>query len=108
MGLAFLKLGYFFNSLMMSPEAARGLCGGGSDRTFRPPPPPHIPILPPLVAGSRSTAVLADRAGTGDKERWEEGGGRERKREREKRRRRMWVMSVPHTGILTGNVGKQK
>lgn len=47
--------------------------------------------MPPLVAGSRST-----------------GGGGEGEREVGKRRRRRWVMSVPHIGILTCNVGKQK
>lgn len=56
---------------MMSPEAAWG--GGGSvvavltvhsDALHLLTHPQH----PPLVAGSRSTAVLADRAGTGHRE----------------------------------------
>lgn len=67
--------------LLLFDEAARGLCGGGSEHTFRPPPPPphipRVPPVPPLVAESRSTAGLADRAGTGDK------GGREGGREEE-------------------------
>lgn len=41
--------------MMMSPEAARGLCGGGSDCTCRPPlhpAPPHIPTYTPSTPSS--------------------------------------------------------
>lgn len=73
------------------------------------PPPhtyPHIPPALPLVAGSRNTAVLADRAGGGG------GGEEEEERGREEERGKMmgWGgmgVSVPHAGVLTGNVGKQ-
>lgn len=61
---------------MMSPEAARGLCRGCSGLTCRPPlrplTHPQMPPVHPLAAGSRSTAVLADRAGT--EEQGEESG----------------------------------
>jgi len=72
-------MGLFFYTLMLSPEAAvgggRGLCGGGSDRTLHLLTYPHYP---PLVAGSRSTAVVAER---GHNKGWE--GRRERKEEEE-------------------------
>lgn len=55
--------------MMRSPEAVRGLCGGGSGRKCSCPLTyPQMPPVHRLVAGSRSTAVLADRAGTEEEE----------------------------------------
>lgn len=69
------------------------------------PPPgplthPQMPPVRPLAAGSRSTAVLADRAGT--EEEGEESG------EDRGRLGGGGVTSEPHTGVLTGNIGKHK
>lgn len=62
--------------MMMSPEAVRGLCCGRSGRTCSCSLTyPQMPPVHRLAAGSRSTAVLADRAGTEEEE--EEEGGEE-------------------------------
>lgn len=105
--------------MMMSPEAARGLCGGGSDCTCRPPlhpAPPHIPTYTPSTpsSGWEQEHSCAGRQSRRRRRRKRRGRGREGKEERGREEERGKMMgwggmgvSVPHAGVLTGNVGKQ-